>query len=232
MILKRGILNLIFVSLFIFGCSASSFKSQSTHLELMGNPTTGYTWIFKEEDDSIIHVEQSVQYMGEKGLVGAPSRFYYTISSLKPGNTVLKFEYKRPWDSNSTMQVRCFEVNVSKSGKIIMNEKKIENKIKSYKSVSMVEGLKLYSENEGSILLDVRRPDEFLQGHIPGAVLLTMETFTEKDAAKVIPNKTSKIFVYCRSGRRSKTASQKLVDFGYENVIEIGGILDYFGPIE
>ncbi len=82
------------------------------------------------------------------------------------------------------------------------------------------------------ILLDVRTPEEFASGHIPGAVQLTNETFTKEDAEKVIKNKERTIYVYCRSGRRSKQSSQKLVDFGYTNVIEIGGILDFAGKIE
>ncbi len=82
------------------------------------------------------------------------------------------------------------------------------------------------------VLLDVRRPDEFAAGHIPGAVQLTNETFTQADAEKLIPNKNQTIYCYCRSGRRSKQSSQKLVDFGYTKVIEIGGILDYSGVLE
>lgn len=103
---------------------------------------------------------------------------------------------------------------------------------KPYISVSMDEGLKMLSESENAILLDVRRPDEYQAGHIPGAVLLTNETMTAEKAEGIIPSKTAKIFVYCRSGRRSKIASQKLAGYGYVNVVEIGGILDYSGTLE
>ncbi len=82
------------------------------------------------------------------------------------------------------------------------------------------------------ILLDVRTPEEFASGHIPGAIQLTNETFTKEDAEKKIKNKDQAVYVYCRSGRRSKQSSQKLVDFGYTDVIEIGGILDFTGEIE
>jgi len=54
---------------------------------------------------------------------------------------------------------------------------------------------------------------------------------TKENTAEVLPEKAQKIYVYCRSGRRSKEASQKLVDWGYSNVIEIGGIIDYEGEI-
>ena len=82
------------------------------------------------------------------------------------------------------------------------------------------------------ILLDVRRPDEFAAGHIPGAVLLVNETMTMENTAEVFPDKSQRIYVYCRSGRRSKEASQKLVEWGYSAVIEIGGIIEYTGEIE
>ena len=82
------------------------------------------------------------------------------------------------------------------------------------------------------ILLDVRTLEEYADGHIPGALQLTNETFTKQDAENLLKDKTQTIYVYCRSGRRSKQSSQKLVDFGYTNVIEIGGILDYSGVVE
>ena len=74
--------------------------------------------------------------------------------------------------------------------------------------------------------------DEYKAAHIPGAVLLTMETITAETAAKVLPDKNQLILIYCRSGRRSKIAAQNLLDIGYSNLIEFGGILDYKGKIE
>ena len=107
-----------------------------------------------------------------------------------------------------------------------------EAKVNTFKSVSMEEGLKLMARDTDFVLLDVRTPEEFAAGHIPGSVQLTNETFTEQDAEKLIKNKSQTIYVYCRSGRRSKQSSRKLVDFGYANVIEIGGIIAYDGTIE
>lgn len=106
------------------------------------------------------------------------------------------------------------------------------NKKKSYISVSMEQGLKMMSSEDNFILLDVRRDDEYASGHIPGAILLTNETMTKSETEKIIPNKEIAVFVYCRSGRRSKEAAKKLVDYGYTNVTEIGGILDYSGKTE
>ncbi|MCR4579719.1 MAG: rhodanese-like domain-containing protein [Treponema sp.] len=96
----------------------------------------------------------------------------------------------------------------------------------------MTDGLELMKEDKDFILLDVRRKDEYNAGHIPGAILLTNETMTEEKALEVLPDKNQTIYVYCRSGRRSKLASQKLADYGYTKVIEIGGILDYSGEKE
>ena len=102
----------------------------------------------------------------------------------------------------------------------------------TFKSVSMEEGLKLMASDKDFVLLDVRTPEEFSSGHIPGALQLTNETFTKQDTEKLLKDKTQTIYVYCRSGRRSKQSSQKLIDFGYTNVIEIGGIIDYNGSVE
>ena len=103
---------------------------------------------------------------------------------------------------------------------------------KTFKMVSMAEGIEIAKNNPDAIIVDVRRDDEYKSGHIPGAVLLTMETITAETAAKVLPDKDQMILIYCRSGRRSKIAAQNLLDLGYTNLIEFGGILDYKGKVE
>ena len=74
------------------------------------------------------------------------------------------------------------------------------------------------------VVLDVREQSEFDAGHIPGAVLLPVGTITKDTAAAVIPELDSVVLVYCRSGNRSKTASESLVALGYTEVFEFGGI--------
>ena len=74
------------------------------------------------------------------------------------------------------------------------------------------------------IVLDVREQYEFDAGHIPGAVLLPVGAITKETAAAIIPKLDSVVLIYCRSGNRSKTASQALVDLGYTNIYEFGGI--------
>ena len=230
--MKAKNLMFILLSLPLFAaCNTTSFKSDKTTIELNGNPTTGYTWLYIIGDETIIQVKEDIKYLGTKGMVGAPSKFTYTIKSLKAGNTSLKFEYKRPWEEKDAEEVRLYEVNVSKNGKIELKDKNAAI-TKTFKSVPMEEGIKLMEQDTDFILLDVRRPDEFAAGHIPGAVLLVNEKMTEENTAEVLPNKNQRIYVYCRSGRRSKEASQKLVNWGYNSVIEIGGIIDYTGQKE
>ena len=92
-----------------------------------------------------------------------------------------------------------------------------------YQQISQEEAKNMMDTQE-VIVLDVREQSEFDAGHIPEAVLLPVGTITEATAAAVIPEKDSVVLVYCRSGNRSKTASQALVDLGYTNVYEFGGI--------
>ena len=79
------------------------------------------------------------------------------------------------------------------------------------------------------IVLDVREQDEFDAGHIPGAVLLPVGAITKDTAAAFIPELDSVVLVYCRSGNRSKQASEKLADMGYTNIVEFGGINSWPG---
>ena len=100
----------------------------------------------------------------------------------------------------------------------------------SYRQVSMDEAIDLMSQETGYIILDVRRADEFAAGHIPGAINIPNESIGTDEILQ-LPDKDQLILVYCRSGRRSKEASQKLVNLGYTNIIEFGGILDWPGDV-
>ena len=106
-----------------------------------------------------------------------------------------------------------------------------EEKNSGYRQVSMEEGLNLMKEDSNYILLDVRRIDEFEEGHIPGAINIPNETIGT-EAPRELPDKKRTIYVYCRSGNRSKQASKKLAGLGYTDIIEFGGIIDYSGEIE
>lgn len=101
----------------------------------------------------------------------------------------------------------------------------------TYQQMKMDEAIEMMDGLENSILLDVRTLEEYNEGHIPGAHCYPNEEIDE-NITDVLYNKDWTIFVYCRSGNRSKQASEKLVDLGYTNVIEIGGIIDYKGELE
>ena len=99
-----------------------------------------------------------------------------------------------------------------------------------YRQISMQEAIEIMDTKTGYIILDVRRPDEFALGHIPNAINVPNETISIAPIPE-LPDKNQRIFVYCRSGRRSKEASEKLVALGYTNIVEFGGILDWTGDV-
>ena len=105
---------------------------------------------------------------------------------------------------------------------------KTDDKINTYRQIGMDEALRMMAEESGYIILDVRRADEYSAGHIPGAINLPNESITTSELPE-LPDKNQLIMVYCRSGRRSKEASEKLVKLGYTNVVEFGGIIDWPG---
>ena len=99
-----------------------------------------------------------------------------------------------------------------------------------YEQISMEDAKVIMDEEKGYIILDVRTPDEFAEKHIPNAINIPNETIGTEEIAE-LPDKEQKILVYCRSGNRSKQAAEKLVQLGYTNVVEIGGINDWTGEI-
>ena len=104
------------------------------------------------------------------------------------------------------------------------------NPANTYRQISMDEAVTMMAEETGYIILDVRRPDEFAAGHIPNAINVANESIGTNEIAE-LPDKDQLIMVYCRSGRRSKEAAEKLAKLGYTNIVEFGGILDWKGEI-
>lgn len=101
----------------------------------------------------------------------------------------------------------------------------------NYTSITMEEAREIFATDGDYIILDVRRADEFAAGHIPGAINVANENIADTQPAE-LSDKDQVIYVYCRSGNRSKQASAKLAAMGYTNVIEFGGIIDWTGQIE
>ena len=101
----------------------------------------------------------------------------------------------------------------------------------SYRQINMDEAITMMEEESSYIILDVRTPEEFADKHIPGAINIPNETISTEEIPE-LPDKDQLILVYCRSGNRSKQASEKLVALGYTNIVEFGGINDWPGEIE
>lgn len=97
-----------------------------------------------------------------------------------------------------------------------------------YKQISQDEAKEMMTRDDGHIIVDVRRQDEYDAGHIPGAILIPNESI-DKERPKELPDLDQIILVYCRSGRRSKEASEKLAKMGYTNIYEFGGIITWPG---
>lgn len=103
--------------------------------------------------------------------------------------------------------------------------------VRSYNQITQDEAKKMMEQNDGHVIVDVRRQDEYDEGHIPGAICIPNESIEDTKPSQ-LPDTDQIILVYCRSGRRSKEAAQKLFDMGYNNIYEFGGIIDWTGEIE
>lgn len=106
-----------------------------------------------------------------------------------------------------------------------------EEKQMEYSTISMDEAKAIFEKGGDYVILDVRRADEFAAGHIPGAINIANETIGEEVLGE-LPDLSQTIYVYCRSGNRSKQAASKMIKAGYSHIIEFGGILDWTGEIE
>ena len=97
-----------------------------------------------------------------------------------------------------------------------------------YRQISMTDAVTMMEEETGYLILDVRTPEEFAEKHIPGAINVPNEVIGTEEIPE-LPDKDQLILVYCRSGNRSKQASEKLAALGYTNIVEFGGINDWPG---
>ena len=107
----------------------------------------------------------------------------------------------------------------------IMDGDGMERKF-TYTQIPQSQAKEMMDNDDSVIVVDVRREDEYKAGHIEGAILIPNESIDTTPPAE-LPDMDQKILVYCRSGRRSKEAAQKLADMGYSQVYEFGGIIDW-----
>lgn len=104
------------------------------------------------------------------------------------------------------------------------NEKETGMEIKA-EIITAEQAKEMMDQNKECVILDVRDQSEYDEGHIPDAILIP---YTEiENRAEELPDKNQLILVYCRSGRRSAIAAASLVDMGYTNVKDFGGIIDW-----
>ena len=92
------------------------------------------------------------------------------------------------------------------------------------------EGLDLFRETPGALLIDVREPNEFKKGHIPGSENVPLSKFTTM-IENIVQKKDTPVFLYCASGGRSASAAALIKKLGYESVTNIGGIHSYTGKL-
>lgn len=100
-----------------------------------------------------------------------------------------------------------------------------------YQNITAEEAKQIMDTEKGYLILDVRTQEEYDQGHIPGAVLIPHTEMGEQ-AEQTLTDKDQLLLVYCRSGRRSKLAAETLVELGYTNIREFGGIIDWPYEVE
>ena len=100
-----------------------------------------------------------------------------------------------------------------------------------YMNITAQEAREIMDTEEGYIILDVRTQEEYEEKHIPGAILIPDYEIKER-AQEELPDKDQLLLVYCRSGRRSKLAAEALVELGYTNIKEFGGIIDWPYEVE
>lgn len=101
-----------------------------------------------------------------------------------------------------------------------------------YTQITQEEAERMMAQEEDYMIVDVRREDEYAEGHIPGAILIPNESIQEYEAPDELKDSDQIILVYCRTGRRSKEAAEKLARMGYSRVYEFGGIVDWEGEVE
>lgn len=96
----------------------------------------------------------------------------------------------------------------------------------AYIKISAQEAKAMMDTEEDVIIVDVRTPDEYSQGHIPDAILIPVAQIRSL-APELLPDLDQTILVYCRSGNRSETGAKTLIDMGYSKVFDFGGIQDW-----
>ena len=121
--------------------------------------------------------------------------------------------------------------NKNKITKSINSTNTSMTKTNEIRHVSMDDIVKIMDENKDYVIVDVRTPDEYKEGHIPNAINIPNETINETVYNK-LKDKDQLILIYCRSGSRSRQAAYKMQKLGYTKLVDFGGIINWKGKIE
>ena len=130
--------------------------------------------------------------------------------------------------------IGCFIYKTSKTNKTTTSNSTATTnaaKTNEIRHVSMDDIVKIMNENKDYVIVDVRTPDEYKEGHIPNAINIPNETINETVYNK-LKDKNQLILIYCRSGSRSRQAAYKMQKLGYTNLVDFGGIINWKGKIE
>ena len=130
--------------------------------------------------------------------------------------------------------IGCFIYKNSKTNKTTTSNSTATTnaaKTNEIRHVSMDDIVKIMNENKDYVIVDVRTPDEYKEGHIPNAINIPNETINETVYNK-LKDKNQLILIYCRSGSRSRQAAYKMQKLGYTNLVDFGGIINWKGKIE
>ena len=130
--------------------------------------------------------------------------------------------------------IGCFIYKTNKTNKTTTSNSTANTngaKTNEIRHVSMNDIVKIMEENKDYVIVDVRTPDEYKEGHIPNAINIPNETINETVYNK-LKDKNQLILIYCRSGSRSRQAAYKMQKLGYTNLVDFGGIINWKGKIE
>ena len=133
---------------------------------------------------------------------------------------------KRRWNFIILAAILLLLTACSSGGQVMDGE----DMVRSYTQISQEEAKQMMEQDGTQIIVDVRTQEEYDSGHIPGAICIPNESIGTEHPEE-LPDLDQVILVYCRSGNRSKQASEKLTEAGYKNVYEFGGIIDWTGEI-
>lgn len=124
--------------------------------------------------------------------------------------------------------VLCVLIVLSGCSSVKETDTKKNGTAPAYTQISQEEAKEMMARDDGHVIVDVRRQDEYDAGHIPEAILIPNESIG-CDSPEALPDYDQIILIYCRSGNRSKQASEKLAAMGYKNIYEFGGINTWTG---